>query len=99
MVRPDGRDAGILGGVGSESGERVAIGGFERGEVFVGAELMTCFIRSGTDEGMTLSTMVNAGRRRTVVESSTVGSVGRGIFEADSMSFWYLVSYDFRQAR
>lgn len=93
MVRPDGRVAGIVGGVGSESGERVADGGFERGEVFVGAELMTCFIKSGTEEGVTLSTMVNAGRRRTVVESSTVGFVGRGMFEADSMSFCYLVSY------
>lgn len=75
------------------SGESVADGGFERGEVFVGAELRTCCIRSGTEEGVTLSIMVNAGRRRTVVESLTAGSVGRGMFEADSMSFCSFINY------
>lgn len=74
-----------------ESGDRVVEGGFERREVFVGVKFITCFITSGTEEGVTLSTIVNAGRRRTVVEFSTVGFVGRGIFEAESMSFCHML--------
>ena len=59
-----------------------------RGSVFVGAWFMTCLMRSGTAAGVTLSTMEKAGKSRTVVESSTSGFSGTGIFEAESMSFW-----------
>lgn len=94
-MRPDGREAGIvLGGVVcAESGERVEMGGagFEIGEVFVGAELIMCVIRSGTDDGVTLSTIVKAGRRRTVVEFAILGFSGTGMLEAESMSFCILV--------
>jgi hypothetical protein len=63
-------------------------GGFERAEVFVDAEFMPCFIRSGTEVGVTLSIIVKAGRRMTEVEFSIDGCVGRGMLEAESMSFW-----------
>lgn len=76
-----------------ESGETTEDESFESKEVFVGAELITCFIRSGTEEGVTLSIIVKAGRRRTVVESSTVGSEGTGMFEAESISFCFYVSH------
>jgi hypothetical protein len=94
-VRPAGRETGIvLGGVVcAESGERVEVGGagFKIGEVFVGAELIMCVIRSGTEEGVTLSTIVKAGRRRTVVEFGMLGFSGTGMLEAESMSFYVLV--------
>jgi hypothetical protein len=76
-------------GEGTESGERFEVvgGGFEMAEVFVGAEFITCFIRSGTEVGVTLSIIVKAGRRRTEVEFSVDGWVGRGMLDAESMSF------------
>lgn len=61
--------------------------------MFVGAEFMTWVIRSGTEEGVTLSIIVNAGRRRTEVESAIVGFSGRGMLEAESMSFCVFVSH------
>lgn len=79
------------------SGERVEDGGegLERGEVLVGAGLIICVIRSGTEEGVTLSIIVKAGRRRTEVESSIWAEVGSGMLEAESMSFCFLVSHWF----
>jgi hypothetical protein len=95
VVRLEGRAAGIVSDMVGwwESGETIEDGGFESKEVFVGAELITCFIRSGTEEGVTLSIIVKAGRRRTVVESSTAGSEGRGMFEAESISFCFYLSH------
>ena len=62
--------------------------------MFVGAEFMTWVIRSGTEDGITLSMIVKAGRRRTVVDSGTVGVSGRGMLEAESMSFCVIVRLD-----
>lgn len=61
------------------------------GEVVVGAGEMWAFIRSGTDVGVTLSMKVKAGRRSMVVGreagGSEVWSEGRGMLDAESMSF------------
>ena len=59
--------------------------------VVVLVELMCLRIRSGTVAGVTLSIKVKAGRRRTVVGAVAAGwsscSGGRGMFEAESISF------------
>lgn len=93
---------GFVGfGVGEEEsvvrGEEEGFEGFAedvedgRGEVLVGPALMKVVIRSGTLEGVTLSTSVKEGRTRTeVVVSEGDGLVwscsGRGMLEAESMS-------------
>ena len=52
--------------VGNGSGRET---GMERSWLLVGPGSMKCVIKSGTREGRTLSTIVNAGRRRTEVGS------------------------------
>jgi hypothetical protein len=63
-----------------------------RGVVLVGAEEMWCLMSSGTVSGVTFSIKVKAGRRRMVV-GVRAGEIefevrdGRGMLDADSMSF------------
>ena len=54
-------------------------------------------MRSGTEFGVTFSTIVNAGRRRTVVGSDGEWcSCGGGKLEAESINFYlYILAYDF----
>ena len=62
-----------------------------KGVVFVLEGEIWRLIKSFTEIGVTLSTNVNEGRRRTVVGRSAIGwdecSSGRGMLEAESMSF------------
>lgn len=89
-------EVAVSRGVGSEgpevSGGVIRPGGV-RGDVLVGEDSIMDFIRVGTELGVTLLMMVNAGRRRTVVAVSLAGrsswsESGTGILVADSMSFW-----------
>ena len=65
------------------------------GLVVVGAVEMYDLINSGTLEGVTESMKVKAGSRRTVVGCWPLGCSweweGRGMLEAESMSFWHRV--------
>lgn len=66
----------------------ITVGAVVKESVFVGPALIMCVMRSGTVPGVTLSTIVKAGRSRTVVESGTSGLSGTGIFEADSINLF-----------
>ena len=59
--------------------------GLERGEVLVGPLFTWLVIRSGTSSGVTLSTSVKEGRRRTVVLVEESPWSGTGMSEAESM--------------
>lgn len=82
--------------LGSDSGVDGTGFGEVRGVVVVGAQLICWRIRSGTVAGVTLSTNVKAGRRRTVVGAEAAGKsswfCGSGMFEADSINFYSLIS-------
>lgn len=56
--------------VGSGSGSDIGTELGSKLEVVVGDRLMKDVIKSGTDEGVTFSTIVNAGRIKTVVGSA-----------------------------
>ncbi len=73
------------------SGDGVGVG-TRRGVVVVGAVEIWWLISCGTESGVTLSMKVKAGKRSMVVGrdggGSELWSEGRGMLEADSMSFY-----------
>ena len=90
---------GARGAVPDGSGLGESTAAFEVciGVVLVGDGETWCFIRSPTDFGVTFSTSVNDGSKRTEVGRSGAGAdfverSGIGILEADSMSLYQTIS-------